>query len=152
MKTLQDPVCCAEIRTRLSQVQSDSPRQWGKMTAPQMICHLRDSYLGIMGDKAVVIPPGYSWWRLTKSFALYAPFKWPPGVPTCPEFDQQNGGTPPAQVADDMSALLATIGKFTGQPRSFSFQPHPMFGPMTEKDWMRWGYLHADHHLRQFGQ
>jgi hypothetical protein len=27
-----------------------------------------------------------------------------------------------------------------------------MFGPMTEKDWMRWGYLHADHHLRQFGR
>ena len=21
----------------------------------------------------------------------------------------------------------------------------------TEWEWMRWGYLHADHHLRQFG-
>jgi Protein of unknown function (DUF1569) len=30
--------------------------------------------------------------------------------------------------------------------------PHPIFGPMTAKDWMRWGYLHADHHLRQFGR
>ena len=29
---------------------------------------------------------------------------------------------------------------------------HPMFGPMTAADWMRWGYLHADHHLRQFGR
>jgi hypothetical protein len=27
-----------------------------------------------------------------------------------------------------------------------------MFGPMSERDWMRWGYLHADHHLRQFGR
>ena len=29
---------------------------------------------------------------------------------------------------------------------------HPMFGPMSAADWMRWGYLHADHHLRQFGR
>jgi hypothetical protein len=31
-------------------------------------------------------------------------------------------------------------------------ESHPMFGGMTAKDWMRWGYLHADHHLRQFGR
>jgi hypothetical protein len=28
---------------------------------------------------------------------------------------------------------------------------HPIFGPMSEAAWLRWGYLHADHHLRQFG-
>jgi len=26
-----------------------------------------------------------------------------------------------------------------------------MFPEMNEREWMRWGYLHADHHLRQFG-
>jgi len=30
--------------------------------------------------------------------------------------------------------------------------PHPIFGAMKPWDWMRWGYLHADHHLRQFGR
>jgi hypothetical protein len=30
--------------------------------------------------------------------------------------------------------------------------PHSIFGSMTNQDWMRWGYLHADHHLRQFGR
>jgi hypothetical protein len=30
--------------------------------------------------------------------------------------------------------------------------PHPMFGAMTTLEWMRWGYLHTDHHLRQFGR
>jgi hypothetical protein len=29
--------------------------------------------------------------------------------------------------------------------------PHPMFGDLTSWQWMRWGYLHTDHHLRQFG-
>jgi hypothetical protein len=51
-----------------------------------------------------------------------------------------------------MRTLFAAINKFTGLPRAFTFHTHPMFGEMTEKDWMRWGYLHADHHLRQFGQ
>ena len=31
-------------------------------------------------------------------------------------------------------------------------EEHPIFGAMSVKDWMRWGYLHADHHLRQFGR
>ena len=121
------------------------------MTAPQMICHLRDAYMGVMGDKAMERPAGFSWWRLTKGFALYAPMKWPQGVPTRPEFDQQIAGTPPTQFADDMRSLVACFEKFTAQPRQYEFQPHPLFGVLSEKDWMRWGYLHADHHLRQFG-
>jgi hypothetical protein len=29
--------------------------------------------------------------------------------------------------------------------------PHPVFGAMSDSAWRRWGYLHTDHHLRQFG-
>ena len=28
---------------------------------------------------------------------------------------------------------------------------HPFFGAMSPNQWLRWGYLHTDHHLRQFG-
>jgi len=28
---------------------------------------------------------------------------------------------------------------------------HPIFGGMSERAWLRWAYLHTDHHLRQFG-
>ncbi len=45
------------------------------------------------------------------------------------------------------------IGRFslpTAQ-RDFAFASHPVFGELSEWEWMRWGYLHADHHLRQFG-
>lgn len=28
---------------------------------------------------------------------------------------------------------------------------HSIFGPMTSAEWLRWGHLHLDHHLRQFG-
>jgi hypothetical protein len=148
---LDDPECKAEIVARLRNVQPDSPRQWGKMTAAQMICHLNDSFLGMMGDKPAKIVR-FSVWRLTKGIALYAPMQWPHGVKTRPEFEQGVGGTPPAEFETDRNVLLATIEKFTRQPRTFEFRPHPMFGRMTEKEWMRWAYLHCDHHLRQFGQ
>jgi len=44
--------------------------------------------------------------------------------------------------------LLERIG--TG-PREGAGPAHPLFGPMT---WRQWGvatYKHADHHLKQFG-
>jgi hypothetical protein len=27
---------------------------------------------------------------------------------------------------------------------------HAIFGAMSRREWLRWGWLHADHHLRQF--
>ena len=149
-KTLRDPKGKAEIVERLQKLRADACRQWGKMTVGQMICHLNDSFRGMMGDKPAEILR-FSWWRLMKGVALYGPSKWPQGVKTRPEFEQGVGGTPPAEFEADLKLLLATVEKFTEIPRRFEFRPHPMFGPMTEKEWMRWGYLHCDHHLRQFG-
>ena len=28
---------------------------------------------------------------------------------------------------------------------------HPIFGSMSRGNWLRWAYMHTDHHLRQFG-
>ena len=152
MKTLSDLQSRQELVARLANLRPDSTRQWGKMTSAQMICHVTDAFLGIMGDKPMEVPRGFTFWPLMKTFVLYAPMKWPPGVPTRPEFDQcAGGGTPPAEFEADKRGLLAAIDKFSAQPRTFAFRPHPMFKVMSEKDWMRWGYLHVDHHLRQFG-
>jgi Protein of unknown function (DUF1569) len=151
MKTLSDPACRQEVLARLAVIAPDTPRRWGKMNASQMICHVTDAFLGVMGDKPVALPRGLNLWPLMRSFVLYAPFHWPHGVPTRPEVDQQLGGTTPSLFENDMRTLIAALDKFTAQPRAFQFQPHPMFRQMSEKDWMRWGYLHTDHHLRQFG-
>ncbi len=68
-----------------------------------------------------------------------------------PEMDQEIGGTRPVEFDGDVRELRRLLERFTRQPRDFSWRPHPIFGEMTEKDWMRWGYLHMDHHFRQFG-
>jgi hypothetical protein len=153
MKSLFDVNCRRELLTRIQRVRPDTPRFWGKMTAAQMICHLNDSFLGIIGDKPMEVPRGFTIWPVLKYVALYAPAKWPQGVPTRPEFDQCGGaGTPPAQFDADVRDLLETMDRFSRSPRHFQFRPHPMFKKMSEAQWMRWGYLHVDHHLRQFGQ
>ena len=152
MKTLSDPQSRQEILTRLANVRPDTPRLWGKMNAAQMICHVCDAFLGVMGDKAVAPASGLNLWPLMTWFVFYAPMKWPRGISTRPEIDQLIAGTPPSNFEADMRTLLAAFHKFTAQPRTFQFRPHPMFKQMSEKDWMRWGYLHTDHHLRQFGR
>lgn len=153
MKSLTDAGCCQDLVARIQRVRPDTPRLWGKMTAPQMICHLNDAFLGIMGDKALAVPGGFSIWAVLKYVALYSPMKWPQGVATRPEMDQLGGGgTPPAAFEGDVRRLLGSMERFCRQPRDFEFHPHPMFKAMSEPQWMRWGYLHVDHHLRQFGQ
>jgi hypothetical protein len=151
MKVLSDPRIRQEILARLGKIGPETPRRWGKMNAAQMICHLSDALLGVMGDKPMEAPRGLNLWPLMKPWVLYVPVKWPPGVRTRPEFDQRIGGTPPSEFEADKRTLLASIEKFTAGLGGFQFRSHPMFGRLSEKEWMRWGYLHMDHHLRQFG-
>jgi hypothetical protein len=150
MKTLSNPKDKQEIITRLQMIQPESQRQWGKMSAHQMLCHLSDSFRGVIGERSLSRMPGPYPRRLIKWFALYVPLPWPHGFRTRPEMDQQIGGTRPAEFTSDVQDLYRLLDRFTRQPRDFCWTPHPVFGSMPDVDWMRWGYLHMDHHLRQF--
>jgi hypothetical protein len=150
MKTLTDAQCRKEIGDRVARLRIDSQQRWGKMSAHQMVCHLADSFRGVMGEKSLAARPTFGHGAI-KWIALYAPFQWPHGVKTMPEVDQEIGGTRPAEFETDKRDLLRLFERFTREPKDFAWKPHPMFLEMSEKDWMRWGYLHMDHHLRQFG-
>jgi hypothetical protein len=149
LKTLSDAACLNEILDRLKSVRPDSPRQWGKMSAHQMICHLNDSLLAAMGRKHAS-PAERPYGTVMKWLALNMPMKWPQGVPTRPEVDQEKFGTAPAAFDADVQMNLALTEEFARVPRSFNFSTHPIFGNMTGIEWMRWAWLHTDHHLRQF--
>jgi hypothetical protein len=153
MKTLARDRDAAEVLRRLGTVRHDSVGLWGRMSAHQMVCHLSDGYrlvTGALTSPLVATPlprPVMKW------VALYIPVRWPTGIATTPELDQAAGcGTRPIDFPADVAELerlLATIaaersGRLTGIV-------HPIFGAMSEPAWLRWAYLHADHHLRQFG-
>jgi len=151
MKTFANPVDRQSAVHRLAQLQPIHQARWGRMSAHQMLCHLSDSFRAVMGDKSVSPATGLLQRTLVKWVALNSPFPWPRGVPTRPEMDQFVGGPAPVEFDADRKSLVVLIDRFSNPQRDFEWTPHPIFGPMQDPDWRRWGYLHTDHHLRQFG-
>ncbi len=151
MKSLARPRDRAEILHRLRTVRPESVRRWGRMSAHQMVCHLSDALRMGTGHKAVSEATSPFHRTILKWIVLYLPLRWPPGILTRPEIDQELGGTRPRDFAGDVARLEALLELVTAQSRSFDWQPHPIFGRMSDAAWLRWGYLHLDHHLRQFG-
>jgi hypothetical protein len=151
MKTLANLDDKLELLRRLDQIGPGSQRRWGKMTAPEMICHLSDAFRVTLGEREA--KPVHNWFSrsLFKWAALLVPTRWPHGVSTVPECEAQRGGTPPAEMKRDMSELRELLDRFARQQWGTAVPVHPIFGPLTKREWMRWGYLHIDHHLRQFG-
>jgi len=150
MKSFLNPNDKKEILERLREVLPDSQRRWGKMTSHQMICHLSDSFRLSLGERSAGSVENFLTRSALKWVALYSPLPWVRGVPTRPEMDQQAGGTKPVEFERDKRELEILIERFIERPEGFESARHPFFGKMTEFEWMRWGYLHCDHHLRQF--
>jgi len=149
MKTLARDRDKAEILHRLQAMRPDSVARWGRMSAHQMVCHASDCLRMATGQKRVSDASTVLERTIVKWIALYAPVRWPPGIATAPEVDQAAAGTRPIDFAADVSELVALI-EFVTAARNFE-RSHPTFGRMSEAAWLRWAYLHMDHHLRQFG-
>src|SRR5262245_45388695 len=113
MKTLAQDRCKAEIVRRLRTVRHDSARQWGRMSAHQMICHLSDAFRMMTGERAVSDATGPLQRTFLKWIALYLPMRWPPGIKTRPEVDQQVAGTRPADFMADVAELETLVELIT---------------------------------------
>lgn len=150
MKTMSRVDCRTEIAGRLRTLLPTSERRWGRMDVHQMICHLIDSHWMMTGDKRVSDATGVLQRTAVKWLALYVPLRWPPNIRTRPEIDQQISGTTPKAFMEDLASLVALV-ETTGTSEPAGYPAHPIFGRMSHAAWMRWNYLHIDHHLRQFG-
>jgi Protein of unknown function (DUF1569) len=151
MKTLGRARDNAEVRQRLRQLRPDSVRHWGRMSAHQMVCHVSDAFRMALGRKAVSHASGRLQRTVLKWTVLYVPLTWPAGIPTRPEIDQERGGTGPIDFDADVAELERLVEAVTTAGAEFTWPVHPIFGRMSHAEWLRWSYLHMDHHLRQFG-
>jgi hypothetical protein len=151
MKTLAQEQCLTELVTRLRTVTPDSTRRWGRMTAHQMVCHVSDACRMAMGQQRVSDASSPLRRTLIKWMALYLPLPWRRGIFTRPEIDQQVAGTKPTEFAADVAALEGLLHAVAARSARGGWPRHPVFGTMSHAEWLRWGYLHTDHHLRQFG-
>ena len=123
------------------------------MTAQQALVHVREAFRAAQGTfvtskgpMPLPVPP-----RVLKFLALKTPFEWRRGLETVPELKMDVPGAPLlGEFAEDCASAVAEMERFALPGKTYG--DHPMFGKMSWADWMRWGYLHADHHLRQFGR
>jgi len=149
-KSLAEPSDRAAILARLRRLTPESRRQWGRMTPHQAVCHVSDSFRSMMSPVPISSVSTIVSRTVVRWIALHAPMQWPHGVKTRPEVDQEVGGTKPVEFVRDRTELEALIDRFAART-SDDFQAHPMFGRLSTAEWQRWGYLHTDHHLREFG-
>jgi hypothetical protein len=151
MKSLGQPEIRRSVIERVGKLGADHNPLWGRMSAHQMVCHLTDSFKVATGERPISSKSGWKERNVFKFIALYVPAPWPKDVPTMPEADQFIGGTRPIEFEQDRRELLRLIDDVCDRDAARLAATHPYFGPMTCANWLRWGFLHADHHLRQFG-
>jgi hypothetical protein len=151
VKSLSNEQDGKETLRRLRLLRPESVRRWGRMTPHQAVCHLSDSFRSALGEREVRFTGTLFQRTLVKWVALQAPLQWPHGVKTRPEVDQEKGGTRPVEFEADVRELETLVERFTHPAQIPRPNPHSIFGTLTEAEWLRWGYLHMDHHLRQFG-
>ena len=91
-----------------------------------------------------------SLWERTglKCSVLYLPLPWPKGFRTLPEVDAFRDGTRPTELARDLERLERSVRVFVESASLERCGRHALFGALSPNQWLRWGYLHADHHLR----
>ena len=149
MKTIFDPVAYAEIARRVESVQPDSQRQWGKMTAAQMLEHTAravEMAAGKRPSKQALLGKSIGW-IFRKDFVGDKPFG--RNAPTAPDFVMS--GTDPdfRQTKGRLQTLLGELQSL-GE-KGCDGNIHGFFGKMTGAEWGVTQYKHLDHHLRQFG-
>ena len=150
MKNLFDATVANQVKSRLGQLDPQSERRWGKMTAAQMLAHCSVSLQWAVGE---AVPDKLSLlarWvgRLIKPMVFRNDDPMRKNSPTAKSLivaDERDFGK-------ERDRLLRLIDKFEAEgPAGCTRNPHSFFGRMTPQEWAILMYKHLDHHLRQFG-
>ena len=130
MKSFRQPESLEEIHRRIKQLSTESPRQWGRMTVNQMVCHLADAYQAHTGDRECV-EVSQPWKRMgMKWVALYGPLSWPKArIATVPEVGPLRDGTLPSEFTDDVERLERSLDVFVEAASERRCGRHMLFGP-----------------------
>lgn len=127
----------------------DQPR-WGRMNAYQMLRHVADALSMPLGEVDVPEESSLLWRTVMKWGGLWIPRPWPHNVVAPRQLDQCAIGIASGNFETARQDALTQLDRL--RRAGFSSARHPFFGELTHKEWMRWGWLHNDHHLRQFGR
>jgi hypothetical protein len=149
MATIRDERTREVLIQRINRIRGDEAAVWGKMSVGQMMSHLVQAgempFVETMPDRST-----FAFRTFVKPLVLYV-MPMPKEVKTSPELDQQERGRPPGNFDDDRELVIGLIEKIGTLPAHAKCLHHPMFGPMSAKEWAVIAHKHIDHHLKQFG-
>lgn len=148
MKTIRDAAVLAGLVRRIERVTVTQSRVWGTMNAQQMLVHLGDGAEAALARRPFTAPDrkGSS---VLKWVALTLPLPWPRGIRS--GADPASRELPAETFPADRDRAVGTLRDLAAAPENTLAARHPIFGLMSRSDWLRWAFLHTDHHLRQFG-
>ena len=147
MRSILNEADRAEIGNRLRSLSESSAGRWGSMGVAGMLKHLRMSAQMTLGELPVrgANKRAFQMFPLKHLILYVLPF--PKGAPTAPELKPGDAAT----FAEERAALLELLERIGTGPREGAGPVHPLFGPLTWREWGVVTYKHTDHHLKQFG-
>ena len=148
MKSLWQEKTRQELLARARRLTPEHRAQWGKFTVERMLAHLVDAFGMGMGE--IEVPPRkiplLGSWPFNVLFIRFVGM--PRNAPTAREIITR----PPASIDAELRQLEAAMDRFAAQRERTEWPRHPAFGKLSRRAWGELGYVHADHHLRQFGE
>lgn len=151
MKNILDDAARAVILSRLDDLTPETERRWGTLTAPEMVCHLRDFVSVALGERdAPVRGNRVMQMALVAKVLLYLMPWGKAKIETPKEIDPKREGRRPGDFSDDESEVRRLVARFVSIPEE-EVAPHPVFGDISKRDWGRAIWRNFDHHLEQFG-
>lgn len=149
MENLFIPSDCETIIERFKSITPLSERLWGTMEVNQMVVHLKDLLDIALGNKPASAQGPVILRTMVGRWASLYLVPWKKVRQSTPiEMDAFKNGIIVTDFESDKHLLLIRIREFIAAD---SFEPHPFFGKISNKDWGRLAWKHLDHHLHQFG-
>ncbi|MFI5185002.1 MAG: DUF1569 domain-containing protein [Vicinamibacteria bacterium] len=147
MPSVLDPDDRARLLRRLDSLTEQSIRKWGQMTSAGMLLHLCQSARMALGDLPVKPRNRRAFQTFPLKHLLLYVVPFPKGAPTAPELRPIE----PGELEVERASLRTLIERLGAGPRDGPGPVHPLFGPLSRREWGVLNYKHADHHFRQFG-
>jgi hypothetical protein len=112
-----------------------------------MLQHLRLSASMAVGELAVASGNKRAFQVFPLKHLILYMLPFPKGAPTAPELKPDTAAT----FEEERTAVLALLERIGTGPREGTGPAHPLFGPLSFREWGAATYKHVDHHLKQFG-
>lgn len=137
----------AAIDSRVRSLSVSSTARWGKMDVAGMLRHLRLATQMALGEYEIPSANKRAFQIFPLKHLILYVLPFPKGAPTAPMLRCEAG----ASFEEERAALLELLDRLGTGLRDGMGPAHPLFGPLSWREWGVATYKHTDHHLRQFG-